>query len=490
MVIEVRLLRFLCLIILAGAALADVSVEKKRLHKCYGLFVRKPIPENHILWQAVAQGSMSGTTACMQLIDKAVFDDSGMMLNSTDEEAKRVLRSFSDMSLTFFVNNNISALFSSDVNDNTSDVIDSMGAAHYFTRAIFHPNADFSDVVKLDHSLLAKRSGTAERQYSIIPKKISHDKDYGNYLMSFWQGFFPVDVNNPVPPKNFFPLLVETGELMGLIKDESPVIVQTGDHSNGAIFNATGKNLKRHFGGGALGSQAYLLANIDSSHYLTDGAIEIHRTLGKNILEDFLCRSAPYVRSGDVIGEVFPDSSIEFRKGLSCMGCHVGQDNIAAVTRNLIIIGTNNLWRVNRRGIRFVTDPVTPKLPSLPLPVLTKDPTFYKQAPSGKLFYRDYKGDLINTSVTNLASLGEAMAQTDDLYICTVKKYYKALTGLEVSLSDPGNINSLPLTAEHQAQHQKVIQLGLKLKETQKIKDILRDIISSNEFVFPGSEGN
>ena len=452
--------------------------------------MRKPIPESHPLWQEVSQGRMSGTNACMEILSKADFDNSGMMLYPGDEEGKRVLRSFSDISLTFFINNNVSALFSSDVNDNTSDVIDSMGAAHYFTRAIFHPSADFSDVVKLDYSLLAKRSGTAERRYSIIPKKISHDQDFGNYLLSFWQGFFPVDVNNPVPPKNFFPLLVETGELKGLIKDESPVIVQTGDHSNGPIFNATGKNLKRHFGGGALGSQAYLLANIDKSFYLTDSAIEMHRTLGKNILEDFLCRSAPYVRSGDVTGEVFPNSSIDFRKGLSCMGCHAGQDNIAAVTRNLIIIGTNNLWRVNRRGIRFVTDPVTPKLPSLPLPVLLKDPNFYKQSPSGKLFYRDYKGELINVPVTDLASLGEAMAQTDDLYICAVKKYYKALTGLEVSLNDPGNINSLKLTAEHQAQQQKVIQLGLRLKETQKLKDILHDIISSNEFVSPAREGN
>ena len=462
----VKLVKFFFIIFLAQVALADVVTEKKRLNKCYALFVRKPIPENHPLWISVSQGTKTGVTACMELISKANLDESGMLINSSDEESKRILRSFSDMSLTFFTNDNITALF-------TSDVIDSMGAAHFFTRSIFHPTSNFSDVVSLDYALLAKRSGTVERRYSITPKKYSHDKGYGNYLLSFWQGFFPTDLNNPVPPTNFNPLLVETGELIGLIKDESPVIVGAGNHSLGPLFNSAGKNLKQHHGAGAIGTQAYLLSNIDTFHYLTDGAIEIHRTLGKNILADFLCRSAPYLRSSDIVSEINPNSNIDFRKGFSCMGCHAGQDNIAAVTRNFIVIGTNNLWRENRRGIRFVTDPISSKLPTTPLPVQDKNPNFYKESPSGKLFYRNYKGDLINTPLSNLASLGQAIAETEDFYVCTAKKYYRALTGIEVSLADPGNINSIELTEEHLSQKQKVVEFGLRLKDLKNYYEIL-----------------
>lgn len=479
---------------LVNSAVADVVLEKARFHKCYALFVRKPLPPTHPLWLSIGNGTKSGSEACMDLINKATLDEDGMMLTSSDEEGKRVLRTFSDWHMSFFNFSNVGQFNSS----NTIDVIDRLGGVHYYTRALFHPTSEFKEVVTLNHSLLAKRSGTAERTYSVLPLKRSYATDtltspyHSDYQMKFWQG---MTVTTPsVTAPNFNPLLVETGEIIGIIRDESPVILEQGVDLE-FVDRGAGKNLKQHFGGGFLGSQGFLLAHIPELHthaskYLQDGAIIVHRTLGKSILENVLCRTGPYLRSSDVINEVHPESTIDFRKGISCMSCHAAQDNIAAAARNLSVVGTNNFRYNSIYGVKFVNDryeaPGRTRLATTPLPTLNKDPLFYRTAPSGKLFYRSYNGSLVNTELTDIASLGSAISQTDDFYVCSAKKYYKLLTGIDVSLIDSGDINYIPLSSEHLAHRNKVVALGLKLKANQKIKDIIQEIIETNDFVRPG----
>ena len=476
-------------LLMAGGVHADVALEKARFHKCYAMFVRKAMPLNHPLWTSVGNGTKSGSEACMDLLDKAAMEETGVMVSPDDVEGRRVLRTFSDWHMTFFNFNNVGLFLSS----NTMDVIDRLGGVHYYTRALFHPTSEFSEVVTLDHALLAKRSGTAARTYSALPLRQSATSGmFDNYQMNFWQGAMSATSPSSIPP-NFFPHLVETGELIGIIKDESPVFHDVAtDLQHGWVG---GKNLKQHFGAGFLGSQGFLLAHIPELHlknseYLQDGAILVHRTLGKSILENVLCRTGPYLRSSDVISEVHPESTIDFRKGISCMSCHAAQDNIAAAARNLSVVGANNFRYGNVYGVKFVNDRYqdsgTPRLPTTALPTLAKNPLFYKTEPSGKLFYRSYNGALVNTELTDIASLGAAIAQTDDFYVCSAKKYYKILTGIDVSLIDSGDLNYIPLNPEHQLHRNKVVALGLKLKTNQKIKDIIQEIIETNDFVRPG----
>ena len=341
--------------------------------------------------------------------------------------------------MTFFNFNNVGQINSS----NTMDVIDRLGGVHYYTRALFHPTSEFKEVVTLNQALLAKRSGTATRTYSVLLHRRSYASDDGPYhldfQMHFWQG------NTKTVPfftePNFFPLLVETGEIIGIIKDQSPVML-----SEGVDFDIAGwgsnKNLKQHFDGGFLGSQGFLVAHVPELHtkanqYRQDGAIIVHRTLGKSILEDVLCRTGPYLRSSDVLDQVHPDSNIDFRKGISCMSCHAAQDNIAATARNLSVVGTNNFRYNSFFGVKYVNDRYKDRpqrMPTTPLPTLAKNLNFYLTAPSGKLFYRSYNGSLVNTELTDIASLGDAIAETQDFYVCSAKKYYKLLTGIDVSL--------------------------------------------------------
>jgi hypothetical protein len=479
---------FVIFMLLASSVSADIVLEKARFHKCYALFVRQAMPIDHPLWINVSDGTRTGTDACMELLNKAGLDNNGNLLTPSDDEGKRIIRTFSDWHMTFFNFNNVGQFLSS----NTIDVIDRLGGVHYFTRALFHPTSEFREVVTLNYALLGKRNGSVERKYSVQPLKQSYPSGLyaTDFMMHFWQG---QTITSPLTPPNLNPTLVETGELIGIIKDESPIILSQGVDFDFAGYGA-GKNIKQHFGAGFLGSQGFLLAHIPELHthtskYLQDGAIVVHRTLGKSILEDVLCRTGPYLRSSDVINEVYPESTIDFRKGISCMTCHAAQDNIAAAARNLSVVGTNNFRYNNLYGIKYVNDRYegnAPRLPTVSLPTLNKDPNFYRTEPSGKLFYRSYNGQLINSPLTNIASLGEAIAETEDFYICSAKKYYKILTGFDVSLIDSGDINYVPPTAEHLFHKNKVIQLGLKLKNEQRSIDIIRDIIESQDFVRPG----
>ena len=473
------------LLMFCQIAYANTDIEKKRFYKCYAIFVRQAMPENHPLWLQVKSGALDGTDACMQLVEKAKLGSTnGMLSNTQDLEAIKILKRFSEWSRGF-----ISGSIGSELNS-SADVIDAHGAAHYFTQAILKEGAEFRDIVTLNHGLVAKRSSTIQRKYSVIPQfrpykyniNGASTSTYEDILLKFWQGIFPVTTSPPV--ENFFPRLVETGNLLGFIPDEEPIILDQGFLTG--IYNGSGKAVNQHFGGGAIGSQSYLLGNIPTMNMLGDGGLKVHRVFGKNVLENFLCRNAPYLRSSDVTNEVNGDSTIAFRTGLSCMGCHAAQDNVAAVARNLIHIGTNNMSAGTKFGMRFIADNIQNKLPTEPLPSLAPDASFYKRLPSGRLFYRNYAGMKIDLPLTDISSLGSAISEQDDFYICGVKRYYQALVGIDVDLSDPGDINYVALSVEHKRFQDKVVAWGLELKQSQKMLEIIRKIIDSPEFVSLG----
>ena len=464
---------FIFALIFCNRTLANenINLELMRLNKCYTLLTKSPLAQTHPLWQSVKDGNQSGTSACMEIFNKARLNNNGYLIDQ-GTEAKAILSTITQWHINFLNFDNDYHFTSS----NTYDVIDRLGPIHYLSRALLQ-EVPFSESVTLNYGLLAKRDSEVTRVYSVLPRKRSNTANGAeiDYKMKFWQGS-PAN-NEP----NFNPPLVETGRLYAITHDQSPLILQNGQGHG--IDNGAGKNMKHHFGGGLLGSQAFLLSHIPKWKFRSDGAINVHRLLGKSILEDVLCRSGPYVRSVDVLNEINLNSSIDFRRGIACMTCHIGQDNLAALTRNLFVIGSNNLRYVSRYGVRFVADTQDQKLPTTPLPKQEANPDFYKTQASGKLVFRGFNGKLINIPVENLQQLGEAIASTDDYYACTVKKYYKILTGIDVNLDDLGDLNSPALTAEATEYRNKVIQLALKLKETQNARLIIQDIINSMEFI-------
>jgi hypothetical protein len=477
---------FLFFILFSQIAGASTEVEKKRFYKCYSIFVRQAMPENHALWLQVKSGTLHGTDACMQLLEKAKLGSSGLLSNVQDVEAIKILKRFSEWSRSF-----VSGSIGSELNS-SADVIDAHGAAHYITRSVLKEGAEFRDIVTLNYALIAKRSSTIDRKYSVIPQfrpykyNIGATSTYEDFILKFWQGVFPATVSPP--PENFFPRLIETGNLLGFVPDQEPIILDLGTGNANSVYNGSGKAVNQHFGGGAIGSQGYLLGNMPTLNSLGDGGLRVHRIFGKNVLEDFLCRNAPYLRSSDVTLEVHSESTIAFRSGLSCMGCHAAQDNVAAVARNLTHVATNSMSAGSKYGMRFIADNVPSKMPTEPLPTLAPDPSFYKRYPSGRLFYRNYQGVKVDVTLTDLASLGNAIADQDDFYVCGVKRFYQALVGIEVDLSDPENISYTALSTEHKKFQDKVVAWGIELKQSQNMLEIIRKIIDSPEFVSLGQE--
>ncbi len=249
-------------------------------------------------------------------------------------------------------------------------------------------------------------------------------------------------------------------------------------------------DLEKSLGGGVLGFQDYLFRY--SGGYLSrpsDGGIQVARTLVKNVIEHFFCRELPILRPGDEIADMDPegDSELEFKNGRSCMGCHSTMDPAAHAVRNLFSQGTPTSTidgRINR-GLRFIGrfngtiqggGEVWPD----------KDSSFYKTAPTGRLYYRNYRGELINRSISGISGLADAIKESDDFYACMSKRYFQYFTGIEVSLADLGSPLSTPLSSEEMDHRNFVIQLGAELKQHQSLKQLIESIFSNSAYLRPG----
>tara|TARA_B100000925_G_scaffold45266_1_gene29524 strand:- start:12322 stop:15237 length:2916 start_codon:yes stop_codon:yes gene_type:complete len=114
-------------------------------------------------------------------------------------------------------------------------------------------------------------------------------------------------------------------------------------------------DLFRSAGGGAMGSHAFVLQNMDITfpkvmannlkgsaknrhRVVSDGSVKIQRRWAKRVLSDFLCREVPVINYDD-LETVYEDtsSSIPFRKSASCMTCHATMDQMAMTARNVVI---------------------------------------------------------------------------------------------------------------------------------------------------------
>ena len=59
------------------------------------------------------------------------------------------------------------------------------------------------------------------------------------------------------------------------------------------------------------------------------------------------------------------------------------------------------------------------------------------------------------------------------------KRYYEYFTGYQANVDD---LNGLALSTEEQEHRQKVIQLGVSLKNHQNVKTLIGDILESDQY--------
>lgn len=483
-----KLLISLSLLLFSQLLQAQASDELRRLNKCYGLFVRERIPTDHPLWVAVSKGTKSGTDACMEIFDKAKLTSSGELPKTNgnyDYEGMRVLNSFLRFHKSQFEIPDFATVVGTGVDRSTRDVTDSNEPAYHFLYSLFAPEQKFSDVVTRDFSIRSRRySMKSERSRSVasgaLPLitqgvyKSVQDAD-GRSI------FIPDDAKGGVSP--FQPVLPETGILIGLdVDQEDNSIDPSHFESNFGVLKFNSTNVNQHLGGGIMGSQSYLLANLGKDGFVSGGTV-LHRRWGKHVMADFLCRDLPALRSKDVIAEVDAESKIAFRTGISCMGCHSSMDPLAGAIRNSRAAWSHNGGQPHNR-VKFIGHR-PPDMAYADFPSKAADGSFFRRPASARLYYRSYNGELVMKEVEGLQQLGESMATTNDLYVCAAKRYYRFLTGIDVNLADLGNINTPAISLGEKFQRERVIKMGLDLKSHQSLRSLIKNIIKTEAFIYP-----
>jgi hypothetical protein len=111
---------------------------------------------------------------------------------------------------------------------------------------------------------------------------------------------------------------------------------------------------------------------------------------------------------------------------------------------------------------------------------------YHQQQPDGKLFFRSYDGSLVKEDVRGFEGLGKALSETNDLYACAASRYLEFFTGLAVELADAGDPSFPTESLGDRYYRTLVIKLGMKLKETQSLKELMRAIWTSGLFQKPG----
>ena len=455
-----------------AAAVTPTQIELRRLNKCYAQFVGLRIKTSDPLWQQVAAGTKNGVDACMDVFHRGDLGSDGRIsqfAGEYDPVGSQVLSRF----LEFYR----STFYVTDIATSTGfqpDLYDANSPAFHFLYSAFKPGESYSNSVKRTQGLRAYRlsSRTGPRTRSVIGLKA---------LVQYQQGNIDDGAKAIV---NFNPTLVETGRLIGIRPDEVSNI-ETAMQWKRASFQ--GRNVSASMGAGFLGDQTYLTANNnqDGVWANNNGTIRIFRVWARSMLSDSLGKPLPALRASDVTSEVEASSDIPWRQSSSCLRCHDSMDNAAGAIRNLARLRTTD---GGEGQVRFWVNFVGPSdmATAAPLPrtgLDNGDSWYFKRPADFKLRFRSYDGTLVDVSGTGLASLAERIAATNDFYATAAKWHYEFLTGIAANLDDITDPDAVSLSPADLNIRNRIIELGIALKNHQSIPKLIRSILALPEYL-------
>lgn len=447
--------------------------EAKLFLKCYAHIVRDVPASTDPVFKEVISGKISGVNGCKKVINIATLDKDGMLAkdseNKTDILARKIFKTFNNIHRSWFPSDNFSlAIDTGESFIGTRELYYPGEMALHLTRALFQPNVKFSETVTSPATYELIRSNPADYKYSVAAGSLGVVKDQtlDENKISY---YIDSKTNGRVDA-----VLIQKGEVEGIKEITGSTIPAFNKNPNSPIEYRTS------FGGGLLGARPYLLLNNGRSREQTsDGGIKQYRRWGKEFFQNVLCRDIPVVRSKDAIKFVDKSSSLPFRNGISCMQCHSSADRVSQIHRNKVITTSTGTGQTFATALIRSFTPNLPQEDSLPI---HPDKDFYLRPPQGTFYFRDYRGDLHDEAIMGTEGLGKVVSELDDYYICTAKKYYHYFTGINVPLFDPGDLGSPKITEQEMSQQKRVIQLGLELKKSQSLKDLIFNIINSPEY--------
>lgn len=483
-------------IITLGICEANEMTPEALYYRCYAHLTRSRPPSNDARLPLIRSGALSYINACMQVFDLGALDKVTGNLVVQSTESIKVLENFNRFHMSWFDDVNVfNALIPGGENINHFVHDGGEGALH-FTRAIFHPDGAFKDAITSSDTYQAIRS-KGHNTFGIWPTTTKRADKWGNKdTYTFVNGIktFLADLLDPTSTHNG--LHIQMGQLLGVMPME-PVLANDALHSSSAIwppvYSSSNKaNITKSFGGGVIGTQPYIMINrVRNVLAQEDGGIVSGRVWSKQVFKEVLCRDIPVVQPKDAIALVDQSGTnpFPFRNNSSCMQCHSSIDPMAWSIRNIRLNKLGNNPDTFLNVVYFLEKYVSTQLQQEAGPVhglgagSTADTNFYKRPPKGHLYFRTFEGRLVSEQVEGLdgpQGLGEAIANLDDYYVCASKRYFEFFTGHKVIIEDITAPNATKLNDKQVRLRNFTIDMGKKLRQSQKVRDIIKQIIASD----------
>ncbi len=479
-----------------GAQAQDKLQPAEVYKRCYIRMARMIPKANDPRLLRVQQGKHSAANACVSLFESAELGRADIMKNRTSAEAKSVLKTFHDLHQSWFsiklsaVNNPVNYLHR-----------DFDEPALYFTRAAFAPQVEFSSVVTSKNGLAGVRDPAIQLNDFAANRimRYSQNLPYANpttlilaYVQHSEVPRTPAAVTAGLPlqyvQSNVPRRLEQTTELGELVGVRSVSSLNLPNFSFGVSLNSSRTapevkaaivkmgqtaDVNAHLGGGVLGSQVFYLSNANLNiGVFAEDYKNINRRISDKVFTDLLCNDLPSLTEADVRSQVKVNSPYTFQRQSTCLQCHASMDEMAMVYRNNFIFSSASTRQLVGKAIQGVG-----QFPASPSATL-----FALRPPAGQLHFRElissgnYRRSVVRSDFSNLESLGQKLAGANDLYRCASKRYYRFFTGIDVDLTRRAD-------SKMDRYHQDlVLELADKLKSTQSVKSILRDIFSSESF--------
>jgi len=474
------------------------NIEEAVFNRCYAHLTGKRPALDHPLLAEVKAGSKTAVEACMSVFDKALLGANGRIANTSDEEAKAVLANFHSYHRKWFAITDIN-LTLADGCTRTSTYLDEQESALFITRSMFGRNSagdpfPYSDIVTLGESLQAVRSNTSSSLDLLAAELNVIQNAAGNYVLST---LAKTPLSGP---------RAELGDLYGVKiataerKNFQVPMHQSLNATTGATSISKYGSLALNLGGGVIGSQPYLLMNSGlGTNRFADGAAKMSRRWSRNLLTDIMCRDLPVIRKEDALIYIQPTITADtpaFRGNADCMQCHASIDNMARTIRNIRSTRNLNCRDIDPHPVRGGKVRLGTSLIEYLTPTLNEIGTtdgdcnntgsnnvnackYPHRRPLGSFVFRTHDGKLIEKSIEGPGQLGQALAETEDLYACASARYTKFFTGVDVKMAD-FNGAATPLNPEQNKAKKFVVDLGKKLKSHQSLRTLILDIISSD----------
>jgi len=450
----------------AAEALSPLAL----LNRCYFHLTQRRIPLNHPLRGSVMRG-MDPIAACETLLDGTILNPSSGSLQTASEDNLRVLRTFNDFHRTWFPRDDlVNAVVNGTLAAQTKEIHDTGEAGLHVSRAMFAKDARFQDIVTGSHGMEALRSGGAVSNNSREQAK----RFVGATIPGDQTQF--ADLNSE---------LVQQGELFGIRSLAYNTRKQGAvTYSGVGFYPKIPVRVHQSAGGGILGTRSFLLSNLGlPNNNGMDGGLRMSREFSKSVLKNFLCRDIPVIRTSDALPYVqkMESDTPAFRGNANCMTCHATVDPLAAVARNNVITHIPFLRQVasQTQGRSFAQIFTFPVDQVREVGMVKADVGFHRRPAHGRLYFRDYKGELRNEEVLGIAELGKVLADSEDLYVCAASRYLQYFTGVQVALHDPGDANFAPPSDAEREYREWVVKLGLELMVHQSPKKLVKQILES-----------